>query len=414
MNVRLGSRSVTACGSPWRLFAIAAVLCGCQGPQKEEHALAAGRVPLAEAQPPAEARAENPPSGAEAQPPKPIESEAQPEAGQIDLGKVDTSDARWFQFHGRADITAVHFGDERNVEEFEENEVIPLSPAIFAELRLRDWFSVVAEVEYDGLEESVEVDQAVFLFKPLEEHLIIRAGRYYFPFGLERKYYSPVQNSLVQRPAAFRKVYPGTYADQGIFFEGKFTHHTDWTLGYEAAVTQGLQGPDPDDLPKDFDDANPSPQPGGRVYFSPRPELTFGVSYLLGNYDKNDKLLLDFFGADLRLHLYELEVRFEYVGGHVDHAPGLGNLFRQGWYLHVEREIEVGLRWLDSITPAFRIDWIDPDDTVTDFLDLTRYSAGVDVHLRERLQVKVEVSWSDERSRDVGNDGVLGQVVYSW
>jgi hypothetical protein len=291
---------------------------------------------------------------------------------------------------------------------------LPISPAIYAELRLLDWLFIVGEVEYDGREETLEIDQAVFRIDALEDLLTLRIGRYYFPFGLEKEYYSPVRNLLVDRPAAFRQVYPGTYADNGLFVEGKYIHPLAWTLGYEAAVTQGLQGFDREDLPRTLRDNNDSPQAGGRVYFKPRPELSVGVSYTLGIYDDDDREALDFFGVDGELKLLDFRMRAEYVGGRVEGTEEFGTFFRHGWYFHIEREFETRLRFLHAVVPVFRVDWMDANDSEKNFLDVTRYSFGVATFFLENLIFKLEFSLSDERGQAVSNNGFLTQLVFFW
>lgn len=332
----------------------------------------------------------------------------------LDLSRVDVSEARRFQFHGRADVTYAHFASSSNVDGFRADQVVALSPGVYGEYRLRDWLFVVAEIEYDGLEESIEVDQAVLKADAIEDFLTVRLGRYYFPFGLEKEYYSPSRNRLVDRPAAFRQIYPGTYADNGVFVEGKYTHHTDWTLGYEAAVTQGLRGFDREDGPKTLRDNNGTPQIGGRLHFRPRSGLTLGTSYTIGFWDDDNEHVLDFFGVDARLDLLEFELRTEYVGGRVQGTPEFTTFFRHGWYVHLEREFEIELRYLHSLVPVFRVDWINSNDESSNKLDLSRYSFGLATFFLEHLQLKLEFSVSDERGREISNNGFLGQLVFDW
>lgn len=335
--------------------------------------------------------------------------------GYLDLQKVEVTDAYPLQFHGRVDLAFVHFGDSRNVDEFRRNQTLPISSGLFLEYRFSDRISVVTEIEYEGREEELEVDQAALRIDIVEDLLTLRLGRYYFPFGLERLYYAPNRNTLVDRPAAFRQVYPGTYVDNGIFAGGKYVHHTNWALGYDGAITQGLRGFDREDLPTTLEDNNDAPQVGGRVYFEPRPELSFGVSYTLGYWNDTGSQRIEFFGADVSLEVGEVAVRAEYVGGGVDGTEEFGSFFRQGWYVHVEREFEFHRPLLHALVPVFRMDWIDANNDVSDILDVTRYAFGLATFFREDLQLKAEYSLNDERGRaDIGNDGFLTQLVFDW
>ena len=333
----------------------------------------------------------------------------------LDIGQVDVSGAGAFQFHGRLDLTYVYFGDSRNVDDYRRSQIFPLSPGLYGEYEFTRGVFAVAEIEWDGREEEFEVDQAVLRFDLIDELLTLRVGRYYFPFGLERQYYSPSRNELVDRPAPFRQVYPGTFSDNGFFLSGKYHHHTDWTLGYEGAISQGLRGIERDDRPETLQDNNDTPQLGARVFFQPRPELAVGASYTIAYWNDRDDDILDFFGFDLRLQIWELEVRAEYVGGRVEGSPDYAGFFRQGWYVHVEREIELDLPYLEALVPVARIDWIDSNRDVSDFLDVTRYSPGVSLHFPNDIKLKLQGSFSDERGRgDVSNNGFLAQLVYFW
>ena len=92
-------------------------------------------------------------------------------------------------------------------------------------------------------------------------------------------------------------------------------------------------------------------------------------------------------------------MRAEYVGGRVEGTEEFGTFFRHGWYLHIEREFETRLRFLHSVVPIFRVDWMDANDSEKDFLDVTRYSFGLATFFLENLIYKVEFSLSDERGR---------------
>ena len=220
----------------------------------------------------------------------------------------------------------------------------------------------------------------------------------------------------MQRPAAFRVIYPGTYADNGIHLLGKYTHSSGRVLGYEAAVVQGLRGFRREDLPGPLDlrDNNDTPQAGGRIYFEFSPALSVGASYTAGYYDDDDSNLQDYFGGDLRFDAVGFQVRSEYLGNHVRDTAEFGDIFRHGFYVHVEREFVLDLPWMYSLIPVARVDWMHWDDGVDDNFDMTRVSVGLAALLNQYIRVKLEYAVSDERADDVANDGLLAQIVLSW
>ena len=171
----------------------------------------------------------------------------------LKLDEIDVREVRPWTLRLRADATFAFFESENNVEGFEEEQVISWNPAVYSEWRFTDALALALEVDYDGIIEQLGSDQAHVRFEALKDLLTLKVGRNYFPFGLEKSYYSPLRNNLIQRPAAFRVIYPGTYADNGIHLLGKYTHSSGRVLGYEAAVVQGLRGFRREDLPGPLD-----------------------------------------------------------------------------------------------------------------------------------------------------------------
>lgn len=334
----------------------------------------------------------------------------------VPLEEVDTSEVEPWEIHGRIDLTLAFSEGTNAVDGFHQADVLPLNPGLNVNYRFLRIFSAGAEVEWDGLEDEVELDRA-FLGMEIDSHLRIRVGRDIVPFGIERHAYSPAFNPLVDRPAAFRAVFPGTFSDYGLFAGGVYKHPDGWQVGYEAALSRGLVDEfDGEGVTERMDDPNESPQFSGRLSFSPTETLTVGASYLVGNYDDANDQQLDFSGVDASYEFYGLRLRGEWVAGGVERPSAEGSDFhRHGWYLQALRRWELPWKIPRALETVFRFDEIDADSSVRDRLDLQRYSVGLNVEILEnRLRLKTQLEWTDERYDDFANNAIYSQLELHW
>ena len=305
-----------------------------------------------------------------------------------------------FEVHGRASLALVL------PEKFEPIERLRgLSPALSSvDLYLQwfplHWFGAVGEVEgeVDLGEEEREIEPELELLalelRPLsDERIRLRVGFAPVPFGLERRSYAPPRNLFVNRPAPFRRLYPGTYADAGAFLWIKQPLWEAWGAGLEleTALTRGLTGEGRDGRPEPLDhDVNGEPQFSARLALTlldvdpsrPGPEtlsfplrLTLGGSFLWGNYDSEAQRELRFLGFDAELVLYGFEARVEYIERKLERS---GRTARgRGLYAIAAYRWKPGWSLLEEAYLAFRYGVLDPDDDLGESFDLERYHLGL-------------------------------------
>lgn len=97
-----------------------------------------------------------------------------------------------------------------------------------------------------------------------------------------------------------------------------------------------------------------------------------------------------------------------------------GNLDRKGWYVEPYYKISIGWRYLDSITPAVQISWLDVDltDTTADARtwDREKYTFGAVCQINKNLQWKNEYSINEEDTggADADNNEFISQLKFSF
>lgn len=334
----------------------------------------------------------------------------------LDLEEVDTSDVERFRFHGRIDFTYAWFEGQNPVEDFDRSDGLLLHPGLWFAWAFTDWLEAIAEIEYDGLEREVEIDRALLELEFLEDHFVLGLGRSILPFGIERFHYAPSRNVLVDRPAAFRVIFPGTFSDWGIFAGGHVDGPWGTRIELEGAASFGFQDAfDTSGKSLDLEDNNNRPQFTGRIGFFPVPSLGFGTSYLVGVWDEEGEEQVDFLGFDVSWKYRGFRLRGEWVGGEAQTGEtGVGSLERQGWYVEFGHAWEVDWPYLRGVELAVRYDWIDPDKYASDTRDVRRWAIGGAFEIAEGLRWKIEYEKNDDRGREIPNDGLFTQIEYHW
>ena len=315
--------------------------------------------------------------------------------------------------HGTFDFTYIHFDHSQNLDGFPTDRVTSVEPKLVLRYEPADEHVFLAEVELDGLEEELELEQLSYQYEPAHE-TEVGVGIQYIPFGIERFYNSPARNPLVDRPSPYRHILPGTYSDLGVFLSTEREWTDDWSLRIEAALTRSLEGPTRDDRPHPFD-AIDQIQPSGRIGISTPYGVSAGVSGLLARYEDgaggHEELTLT--GVDLTFEHGETIVRAEAIFGEVGRADSLGGDYdRYGWYVEAYHRFPRLLPWGQAIETVVRYDDVDMNDSVRDFSDVRRYSFGVNWVLDESWRMKTEVSISREDGESVANDGRFIQLEY--
>lgn len=253
-----------------------------------------------------------------------------------------------------------------------------------------DWLRLLAEVEANG-EGEVEIDTLAAELRPGPSLPRLRIGYTYVPFGIERFTYAPPRNPFINRPLAFRRVFPGSLQDLGLFVSGELRLPMMPRLSYEASLSSGLRGPDRDDRPEialgdtPFSGRNKDLQTAGRLGITlyenlddaRRLPLTLelGGSFLTVNYDRQERRRLSLQGFDVRLQVGGLSIQAELVSGSVDPIKaGEATRKRRGAYLWLVYRRRFDEPFLEAAHVGLRLGAVDTDHRRRDEGDLARAS----------------------------------------
>ncbi len=379
-----------------------------------------------------------------------------PEPGEPDLDVLaPRSLASRVDFHGH--VAVGYFGFEnRNVNPGEPGSiaVTDLAPessfsltdvSFFTGIQLHPRLYVATEVEFETGGDEVEIDQTFIEWDLLgEEDLALRLGKFYVPFGIERRFQNAPQNPLVDRPSPFLHIVPGTYSDTGLMLHGERTlgEFPELVAGWELALLNGL-GADLFDSAREARqnrDNNASKAAAGRLGLRYDRWLEVGASFLRGEYDDSDEDDVYALGADLYATWGGFALRSEYVFSGVDRpqlvdangvpcsdvTPGCagltppvstlgGKLDRRGWY--AEGSYRHQPAWAGvfrDLEYVLRFDVLDEDDRVHDLLDARRVALGLVSRPLPPLKLKLQYEQSDEDSDEIDNNAVLLEGSVAW
>ncbi|MGE3163918.1 MAG: hypothetical protein AB7O52_03365 [Planctomycetota bacterium] len=317
-----------------------------------------------------------------------------------------------FDVHARADLTVAHFGDSRNVDGYDRNFVNTLSPALSARWEPYEGYRLLTEIEYSGRDGKLEVDQLLVEADFLAGRARLGTGLTYVPFGIERRFYSPVSNPLVDRPSPFQRVFPGSYSDIGVFLSGGLNGESGRGFEAEVALTRSLRGPRREDRADGFLREDEEGQMAGRLGVQVTPHLAVGVSGLITWFERYGvNRRLDLYGVDVLWQTEFEHVRFEFVGGHVE-EPRLrgGDFHRSGWYVEFYRRFPIDRPYLKAIETVVRIDSLDEDSRVRDFRDVERWAFGINWVSTRHSRLKFQYEVSDERGHEISNNAFFTQL----
>ncbi len=399
----------------------------------------------------AELRGERRPPAAEAE-----SGSAAPETREPDLDVLaPRSLASRVDFHGHAAVAYFGF-EESNANPGEPGDlsVTDFSPqssfsltdvTFFTGVQLHPRLYVATEVEFETGGEEVEIDQTFIEWDLFgEEALALRMGKFYAPFGIERRFQNAPQNPLVDRPSPFVHVIPGTYSDTGLMLRGerRLGEFPELVLGFEAALLNGL-GEDLFDTARDARqnrDNNSNKSAVGRLGLRYDRWLEVGASYLRGEYDDSDEDDVYALGADLSATWGGFALRSEYVFSGVDRpalvdangvpcsdlTPGCvgltppttalgGKLHRRGGY--AEGSYRHQPAWAGvfrDLQYVLRYDVLDEDDHARDLLDVRRLALGLVARPFAPLRLKLQYELADEDTDEFDNNAFLLEGSVDW
>lgn len=314
--------------------------------------------------------------------------------------------------------------------------------SFFIGLPIYDDVYAATEIEYESGGDEITLDQAFIQWDLAQDELLsVRAGKFYFPFGIDRLYQNATTNPLVDRPAPFLFVIPETYSETGIELLGEVTlaNSPEIVGEYELALVNGLG--DPAFLSargaRQNHDNNSAKSFGGRLGIGWDRWLRIGVSGLTGEYDRANEQGLWATGVDLRASWETLALRSEWAFSRIQNpdavsadgtacsnvpCPELGPLTplggsfrRQGWYIEATWSPRtVFARYLGPLEYVLRYDSLDDDERDFEELDGQRLAAGIVLHPYEHLRLKIEYEVVDDESSEVDNNGFLLQGAVDW
>ena len=375
-------------------------------------------------------------------------------AGSFDPDAVELAEAaEGFEFHGRVNLTAA-FTDRRDerVESLEEagGGSFDLSSLdLYASWFPSRYVGLLGELELErdlevrDRELEIELELAVLEVRPLgNDGLRIGVGYFPVPFGIERRFYAPPRNPLPNRPAAFRRLFPGTYADLGARLHWRHGVSRDWgaDVELELAVVRGLEGLDRDGRPRaGLRDAQDEPAYTGRVgwtVFHLDPgrrgatdherslpcaiRLTLGGSLYWGRYDERGRRALRYEALDVELEVGPVLLRAEAIArtaqGPVPGDPDPDDRTRRGHggYVLASLRLPVDPRpGLESLHLNARYGWLDRDRRRVEEFDLQRIHVGVSWSPLPGVLIKLSGQRLEPRRGGAEHSGYL-EIGYSF
>jgi Phosphate-selective porin O and P. len=190
-----------------------------------------------------------------------------------------------------------------------------------------------------------------------------------------------------------------------------FPHDT--RLKYEFALSNGLAGPDHEDVQQLWDN-NRNKALGGRLGYEILPGLELGGSYSRGKYDEDDRLSIDFLGADIQFRKGNLEVRGEYITSQVEQRSADGGDYdRNGYYFQVSYQHPFHLNYIRYAEGVFRFDSVDPNRDITDGNEADRIAVGINYAPTEQVIFKIEYEVENEPGEEIHGKAFV-QAIFRW
>ncbi len=342
------------------------------------------------------------------------EIRALPEDYQFNVHAI-TPEEDWkkIEVHGFFEITSPVQGRDDESQQpsthfFDENEL-----TLWLGKRITRELSFNAEVEIQEGFKKYVLETFSFDYRIMDDLLVFRMGKFKYPFGIERFVEDGPLDKLVDRPLPSIRIIPGTYSDIGGMFCGSVPMRWDTKLKYEIALTNGLEGPDPEDVQQIWDN-NGNKAIGGRIGYECLPGLELGASYTRGKYDRDSRLDMDFAGTDVQYKRGNWEVRGEYVAGRVeqDRTDG-GDYRRDGYYLQTAYRHPFNRGYLRYLEGVLRFDSADPNQEITDGTEADRLAVGLNYSPMEHVELKFEHEIENEPGETIHGKTFV-QAIFRW
>ena len=344
------------------------------------------------------------------------ETKVIPEDYNFNVESIATeTKANWkkFDFHGFFEVTSPLQGRDDESQQpsskfLDENEL-----TLWMGKQITKKLSFDSEVEITKGLKKYDLEKFEFDYEIMDKFLIGRVGKFKYPLGIERFVEDGPFDKLVDRPLPSIRIIPGTYSDIGGMFYGTIPLPWDTNIKYEIAVTNGLAGPDPVDVQQLWDN-NSNKAIGGRLGYECLPGLEIGGSYSRQKYDEDNKLNINFLGADIQFKRGNLEVRSEYITSSVDRKTIDGGVFdRNGYYIQTAYKYPFNLNYVKSVEGVVRFDFLDTHQYVANGEETNRIAIGMNYFPVEHVEIKFEYEIEDEPAE--GSHGkAFVQAIFRW
>ncbi|GAX63024.1 hypothetical protein SCALIN_C46_0029 [Candidatus Scalindua japonica] len=317
------------------------------------------------------------------------------------------------EFHGNLSL-GVPFSEGLDESEKGSSKVFHQTEiTLWAGVQIFKGLSFVTELEIEEGFEVYEIERCALDWKVFNNKCVLRVGKFYYPFGIERLVENAVNNKLIDRPNPSIKIIPGTYSDEGLELYGNLPFLYKTRLQYEFAATNGLssfEGKGEQHL----DDNNDDISLGGRLGVEILPDFEIGGSYSTGKYDDDERYRMDFVGVDALFRRGGFEIRGEYIRSNVERPTDAGGSFdREGYYIQTSYKFLPDINYIEHIEVVGRFDSVDPDDLVTNEGDMDRVAVGVNLSPSHHFILKLQYEMENEATEDRENKGFI-QMNIRW
>ncbi len=317
------------------------------------------------------------------------------------------------EFHGNISLGAPFSEGLDETEKGSSKVSNQTEVTLWAGIQLLKNLSFVTELEIEDGFEVYEFERCAFDWNIFNDKCVLRVGKFYYPFGIERLVENAVNNKLVDRPNPSIKIIPGTYSDVGLELSGTVPFLYKTRLRYDFAATNGLssfEGKGEQHL----DDNNDNISLGGRLGIEILPDLEIGSSYTTGKYDDDERFRMDFIGVDGLFRRGGFEIKAEYIRSNVERATDAGGSFdRKGYYIQSSYKFIPDINYIQHIEFVGRFDSVDPDDLVTNESDMDRIAFGINYSPSHNFIFKLQYEMENEATEDRENKGFI-QMNIRW
>ncbi len=124
------------------------------------------------------------------------------------------------EFHGNISLGAPFAEGLDESEKGSSNVYNQTEVTLWFGVQILKNLSFVSELEIEDGFEVYEIERFALDWNIFNEKCVLRIGKFYYPFGIERLVENAVNNKLIDRPNPSIKIIPGTYSDEGLELYG--------------------------------------------------------------------------------------------------------------------------------------------------------------------------------------------------